>query len=108
MDGYQQTLAELEKFGAQIIAACAEPRDKVAEGTASLTYPVGFGVTKEQALSCGAWWEDRRQIIQATNFVLNDQGKVLSATYSTGPVGRLEPADAVRFLAFQEKQKQSS
>ena len=56
----------------------------------------------------GSWWEDRRQIIQPSNFVLNAEGKVLSATYSTGPIGRVEAVDAVRFIQFQEKQKQSS
>jgi hypothetical protein len=91
-----------------VIAATAEPEDKVREGTANLSFPVGFGVTKSQAESLGSWWEDRRQIIQPSNFVLNAEGKVLSATYSTGPIGRLEAVDAVRFIQFQEKQKQSS
>ena len=55
----------------------------------------------------GCWWEDRRQLIQPSNFVLNGSGKVLSATYSTGPIGRLEAADAIRFIEFQEKQKKA-
>jgi hypothetical protein len=55
----------------------------------------------------GCWWEDRRQLIQPSNFVLNGSGKVLSATYSSGPIGRLEAADAIRFIEFQEKQKKA-
>jgi hypothetical protein len=39
------------------------------------------------------------------NFVLNGSGNVLSATYSTRPIGRLEAADAIRFIEFQERQK---
>ena len=94
-------------MGASVLAATAEPKEKVVEGTQNLTYPVAYGVTKDQAMALGAWWEDRRQIIQPADFVLSGDGKVLSATYSTGPIGRLEAIDAVRFIQFQEKQKKA-
>lgn len=72
---------------------------------AKVSMPLAYGVTREQSDQLGAWWEDRRQIMQPANFVLNDAGKVLSATYSTGPVGRLEAADAIRFIQFHEKMR---
>lgn len=71
-----------------------------------LSLPLAFGLTRGQASALGAWWEDRRQIAQPAGFVLGNGGVVLSATYSTGPIGRLEAGDAVRFIQFQEKQKQ--
>ena len=77
----------------------------MAKMAGSLSLPIAFGITREQADTLGANWEDRRQIIQPSDFVLNDQGNVLSATYSTGPIGRLEGIDAVRFIQFQEKLK---
>ena len=79
----------------------------MAKMSGPLSLPIVFGVTHDQADTLGAWWEDRRQIIQPANFVINDKGIVLSATYSTGPIGRLEAIDAVRFIQFQEKQKNS-
>lgn len=97
----------LRALGATVVAACAESEEKVAEGTAALSFPIAYGVTRAQGDIIGAWWEERRQIIQPSNFVLNEQGKVLSATYSTGPIGRLEPSDALRFIEFQQKQKQA-
>jgi hypothetical protein len=94
-----------------VIAATAEAEEKAREMMAkmsgALSLPIAFGVTREQADTLGAWWEDRRQLIQPVNFVINDKGAVLSATYSTGPIGRLEGVDAVRFIQFQEKQKNS-
>ena len=51
----------------------------------------------------GSWWEERRGLIQPSDFVLNHEGKILSATYSSGPIGRLEGSDAVKFITFQEK-----
>lgn len=107
MDGFEEHRKELEGLGAKIVAASADPQDKAAEVATDLSFPVAFGVTHAQAGELGSWWEERRQIIQPSNFVLNDAGKVLSATYSTGPIGRLEPADVIRFIEFQEKQKQS-
>lgn len=78
----------------------------MAKMRGALNQPLAFGVTHDQVDTLGAWWEDRRQIIQPSDFVLNDQGVVLSATYSSGPIGRLEAVDAVRFIQFQEKLKQ--
>ena len=112
MDGFSQRLDELKALKTQVIAATAEPADKAQEMatkmSGALSLPLAFGVTREQADALGAWWEDRRQIIQPANFVINDKGIVLSATYSSGPIGRLESVDAVRFIQFQEKLKQQS
>lgn len=107
MGGFSEKLEALEDLGAKVIAASAEGVAKAREVADQVAMPVGYGVTREQADRLGAWWEDRRQIIQPSNFVLNSDGNVLSATYSTGPVGRLEPQDAIRFIQFQEKQKAS-
>ncbi|MFT5172482.1 MAG: peroxiredoxin [Gammaproteobacteria bacterium] len=97
----------LENLNVKVIAATTEPLEKAQEVAAKIAFPVAYGVTRAQADQLGAWWEERRQIIQPSNFVLNDSGKVLSATYSTGPVGRLDVADAIRFIEFQEKQKKA-
>ncbi len=101
-------MEELEKLGAKVIAATTEPLEKAQDVADKVSLPIAYGVTREQADSLGAWWEDRRQLIQPSNFVLNDAGKVLSATYSSGPIGRLEAVDAIRFIQFQEKLKASN
>ena len=108
MGGFSEQLGALEKLGAKVIAATAEPLEKAQEVAGKIDFPVAYGVTRAQADAIGAWWEDRRQIVQATSFVLNESGQVLSATYSTGPIGRLEASDAVRFIEFQEKQKNTA
>lgn len=92
-------------MGATVIAATAEPLEKAREVAGKVAFPVAHGVTRAQAERIGAWWEERRQIVQPASFVLDRDGTVLSATYSSGPVGRLDAADAVRFVEFQEKQK---
>ena len=107
MGGFSEQLEALEKLGAKVVAATAEPLEKAKEVADKISFPVAYGVTHAQADELGSWWEDRRQLIQPSNFVLNGAGKVLSATYSSGPIGRLEAVDAIRFIEFQEKQKQA-
>lgn len=89
-----------------MIAASTDNLENSLEIAADKPYPVAHGVTREQADSLGSWWEDRRGLIQPSDFILDSQNKVLSVTYSSGPVGRLEAVDAVAFLKFQEKMKQ--
>jgi len=92
-------------LGATVIAATSEGLEKAQEMAAKVSLPIAYGVSHDEVDQFGAWWEDRRQIIQPANFVLNDAGKVMSATYSSGPIGRLEADDAIRFIQFMEKQK---
>jgi len=85
-----------------VLAASTDPRDKAQEVAAGLPFPVAYGVTREQADALGAWWEERRGIIQPSEFVLDAQGKVRSSTYSSGPIGRIEVAFYDK-LAAQKK-----
>ena len=97
--------AELDAVGAAIIAASVDPLDKAQEVQAELDFPVAYGVTREQADSIGSWWEDRRSIVQPSEFILNAAGQVVSATYSTGPIGRVMPEDALKLINFVERNK---
>jgi len=107
LGGFNEHLAQLKELNASVVAISAESEEKAAEVAAKVSFPVAYGLTKQQADGIGSWWEDRRSIVQPSDFVLNENGGVLSATYSSGPIGRLEAADAIRFIEFQEKQKQS-
>jgi len=71
---------------------------------AALSFPVGYGITRAQADQLGSWWEDRRQIIQPSEFLLGAGGKILQSSYSSGPIGRLEATDVVRMVNFLEAQ----
>lgn len=88
-----------------MVAACVdelEDAKKVAEG---LTFPVAWGVTREVAERLGAFWDDRRSFIQPAEFILGGGGRVLASSYSSGPVGRIDPADAVSLLKLMEQKR---
>ena len=103
MGGFSEQYSELQKLNTRIIAASTDNIENSTAIAADLPFPVAHAVTREQASTLDSWWEDRRGLIQPSNFILNHEGKVLSATYSSGSVGRLEGLDAVRFITFQEK-----
>ena len=54
----------------------------------------------------GAWWEERRDHIQPSEFVLTQSGRVLGSSYSSSPVGRMDPEETLgllRILASRSK-----
>ena len=53
----------------------------------------------------GAFWDERRKIIHATDFVLDADKKVVDASYSIGPIGRITAADALSHIQFFKKRK---
>ena len=104
MVAFEKTKSELDALGIKVIAASVDPLDKAREVAAELSYPVAYGLTRAMADRLGAWWEDRRGIIQPSNFIVDAEGKVRASTYSSGPIGRMEPADVVRLVSFYDKQ----
>ena len=100
MAGYAELKDELDAAGAKVVAASVDPIDKAKEVADEVNFPVGFGVSREIADTLGSWWEDRRQIIQPSEFIVGADGKVISASYSDGPLGRMDAADVVKLCNF--------
>ena len=105
MGAFNDLKREFDENDVSILAASVDDLDKATEIQEGLGFPVAYGVTREQADSIGSWWEDRRSIVQPSELILNRDGNVVSATYSTGPVGRLMPDDALKLIKFMESQK---
>lgn len=63
------------------------------------------GVTRDVGDAIGAWWEENRDFIQPSEFVMNQQGRIISSTYSSSPVGRTDPEDLLMLLQFLESRK---
>ena len=103
MAGFEKLKPELDALGVKMVAASVDPLDKAREVAAELSFPVAYGVTRAMADQLGAWWEDRRAIIQPSEFIVAADGKVRSSTYSSGPIGRVEAGDVVKLVTFYDK-----
>ncbi len=92
----------------KVIAASVDPLP-IAEGFISeldLKFRLGYGLDKEEISSAtGAFYEakgnfeaGRAGFLHATGFILDDEGKVRLALYSTGAMGRLTPEDCLAYI----------
>jgi len=90
---------------AKVYAASVDDIEHAGEIAKDLSYPVAHGVTREDATKLDSWWEDRRSIIQPSEFIIGDDGKVVASTYSSGPVGRILAADAVKIITMYASRK---
>ena len=102
MVGFEQHKEELAAIGAKVVAASIDDEEKAGEVQNEVSFPVGYGVTRDIADALGSWWEDRRGLIQPSEFVVDADGKVVTSSYSSGPLGRIDAADVVKLINFYE------
>lgn len=91
-----------------IIALSVDPLDKAQEMAERVkaTFPIGYGLkVPRDAEKVGAYWEERRKIIHATNFIIDTDKKVTQACFATGPIGRIVAEDALRSVQGAKKRK---
>jgi peroxiredoxin len=104
--GFANLKEEFDKLGVKIVAASVDDIEKAKEVADEVNFPVAYGVTHEIADSLGAWWEDRRQIIQPSEFIIKPDGSsILGSSYSDGPLGRIDAGDVIKIVNFYESQK---
>jgi peroxiredoxin len=68
-----------------------------------LSFPVGFGANVDDiAAATGAYVSEDSVYLQSTGFVLDREGRILTAVYSSGAIGRLVPDDVAGFVKYVE------
>lgn len=96
----QARLAELD------IATVALSVDDQATSAATvdklgLEFPVAYGAdAKELAGTLGSYLNEDPLYLQSTGFVLSPEGRVLTAVYSSGAIGRLVPEDVAGLVRY--------
>ncbi len=108
MDGFAKIHDELQGIVAAVAAASVDSGDKAREVADGLPFAVAEGVKREDADKIGAWWEEKRNFIQPSEFVVGGDGRVVTSSYSSGPLGRIDAADVVSLIKFYESRKAKS
>lgn len=106
MAAFQQALGELdaEDIGVVAISVKDEASARETAERTGVTFPMGYGLPLHQtAEKLGAYYEDRREILHATGFLLQPDGVISVAVYSSGPIGRLVAEDVLRLVRFYDK-----
>lgn len=99
MVGYDERLDAFEALDTRIIAGTVDSEEKTLAVAEPLNFPVAYGMTRSDGDAIGAWWDDRRDHIQPSEFILRGD-KVIASTYSNSPVGRMDPAETLTMLEF--------
>lgn len=103
MAEYQQLNSAFKAAGVSVYALSTDNKEKARQlaTAAKANFPVLYSVDGPAlAKAWGGYYEERRNILHATGFVLHPDHKILSATYSTGPVGRLDAKDGLSVVHF--------
>ncbi len=103
MAGFEEKQSELQGLGVSVVAGSVDTGDHAREVADSVSFPVAQGVTRETADQLGSWWEDRRGIVQPSEFIVRRDGTIINASYSDGPLGRTDAADVCSLVNFIKK-----
>lgn len=111
MADYQSRISELQAAEINVIGLSVDPPDKARQTVAELKieFPLAWGLkVPEHADLIGAWRDDKRPMIQPAQFLIGRDGQILSATYSTGPIGRMRADDVLALVRLIEGRKGES
>ncbi len=104
MVGYEEKKDELQQLGVSVFAASVDTGAEAGQVADEVSFAIGEGVRRDIADALGAWWEDRRDIIQPSQFLMRGDGTIIQSTYSDGPLGRILAEDAGALVNFLIKQ----
>jgi peroxiredoxin len=101
--GFARAAASFDELGIKVVALSAD--DRGAAGALAeklrLPFPVGHSADVEQvAALTGAYVNREPRHLQTTGFVLDPAGKVITAVYSSGAIGRLTAEDVAGFVRY--------
>ena len=107
MAEYEAAKGELEALGVTVIGASVDDVDHAKEmADKGLTFPMAYGVTREESEAFGAWWsDDRGGYIQPAEFLVGRGGVVLGSMYASGPVGRMRVDEVIRQITNRERRR---
>jgi alkyl hydroperoxide reductase subunit AhpC len=78
--------------------------EEQAKGTADecgIGFPVGYGIDNKQISELtGCFYEEKRQILHSTGYVIKPDGTIAVGVYSSGPIGRLVWQDVLAVVQY--------
>lgn len=89
--------------GIKVVSVSVDDREK-SEALVEkhkLGFPVAYGAdARAVSAATGGFVNDDPACLQATGFVLNPHGRIVTAVYSTRAIGRLLPDDVLGFVHY--------
>ena len=101
---FSRARESLSSIGVAVVALSVddEATTKSLVDKLQLRFPIGFGAKADDiAAATGAYITDAH--LQSTGFVLDRSGRILTAVYSSGAIGRLVPDDVAGLVRYVER-----
>ena len=100
MAGFEAKRSELEALGVTVVAGSVDTGEKAAEVAEDVSFPVAQGVDRAAADKIGAWWDEKRDFVQPSEFLMRGDGTIVQSSYSDGPLARTLADDVIRLVGF--------
>jgi len=101
--GFQHASEKLAETGIKVVALSVDD-EATTTGTIEkhkLGFPVGHSADADHvAAVTGAYTNEAPHYLQTTGFLLDPDGRILNAVYSSGPIGRLVAEDVVGMVSY--------
>jgi peroxiredoxin len=69
-----------------------------------IAFPLAYGLNaKEISSKTGCFYEGEKGYLQPSGFVIDPDGKIVNAVYSTMAIGRLVAKDCIGLISFLKK-----
>ena len=108
---FSRASERLAAAGVAIVALSVddEATSKALIDKLRLSFPVGFGANAEHiAAATGAYVAEGSAHLQSTGFVLDHSGRILTAVYSSGAIGRLVPDDVAGLVKYVDAHREAT
>ena len=102
MVGFENEKEGLENLDAKVVAISVDGQEDAQKVADEVSFLVAHSATKSDGDAVGAWWGEPRGIIQPSEFIIGPDRKVMTSSYSSGPLARMDGADVVRWLTRRE------
>jgi peroxiredoxin len=103
LGGFQRADERLTAAGIKVVALSVDDEVTTTRTIEKyrLRFPVGHSANADQvAALTGAYTNDVPRYLQSTGFLLDPDGRVLNAVYSSGPIGRLVAEDVIGMVTY--------
>ena len=103
LSAFARAKQKLDELGIRVVALSVDNNAEAATLVEKhrLNFPVGYRVDPDKiSAATGAYVNDSPRYLQSTGFVLDPAGKVITAVYSSGAIGRLVAEDVIGFVGY--------
>ena len=102
MAAVQEKIKLFDRLGIKVIAASTDAESGAQKmiDEQAITYPVGFGMSKVEIDTLGAFAGERKgeTIVQPVEFLLWPGCKIAASLYATSQLGRMSPREIAVFV----------